>query len=521
MLWTVSSLLVGCAGGGGGADYTLHLSPVVASPQAPFEGLDRIDLVLTPEVGEALRVSLGAPSSGSTPEVTGLPALDATRIAVEGYRDGERVMRGLTEPITAETGDVEASVFVATTETAAWMSAVADGVYLPLLMPLGGGRFWLGGGVENNRSGSPSKGRDDVLTLTLAPPDDGLMLVDAGTLPLYDDDAKPSTDPVTERMGATVTALTVAGTDEGKFLVTGGGRAGAFDTNGDVSASTSLYDPATDTWEDLPAAGKLKEARSEHIALENLLGNVVVWGGFGSELYLPNTPEYYDAASRSFTELDVAVGLGFLDSTIADLGTDGTLLCGGAAISGAEWTSSTTCVRVRLDGSGLDTFEDLPAGLAGAAMITLADGRILLTGGATAANAVQNGDSVAARASAWLYTPNTGHWGALSSSMTLARAGHRMVLLADGRVLIIGGASSYNLSIPPTDALSCVELYDPTDGSFSAVDGCDETDDAGGMPGRAYKPQVAYDPDYGVLIAGGLGADGSAQGGVSLFVPGE
>jgi hypothetical protein len=104
--------------------------------------------------------------------------------------------------------------------------------------------------------------------------------------------------------------------------------------------------------------------------------------------------------------------------------------------------------------------------------------------------------------------------------MNMARAGHKMVLLADGRVLIVGGAESYNDTGGAANPVSCLELYDPTDGTFGIVDGCTTSDDSGGLPGRAYRPQVAYDPDYGALIVGGLGADGSAQSAVSLFVPG-
>lgn len=521
MLLAVMGVFVGCTGGA--ADYTLHLTPVAASSQSPFEGLDRIDLVLTPAVGDALRVTLGSPSSGATPEITGLPPLEDTRIAVEGYAGDTLAMRGMTEPLTASDGVVEAKVFVASTETTAWLGALPEGLVLPMVVALGEGRFWVGGGATNNRGGEPRKENDAVQVLSLAPPDENLAFVVTGTLPGYTD---ADGSQQTARMGATVTPLTVSGTDEGKVLVTGGAPLDPLLYDGQTTKSAALYDPATDTWEELPAADALKDYRTLHLAIENLLGNVVVWGGLGKVergsdggVELPNTIEYYDRAARSFTSLGRA-DLGFLGAFAADLGNDGTVICGGADINGSAWTSTSTCVRVALDGSGIEAFADLPAGLAGAAMLTLEDGRVLLTGGATTTTGVGTDVDVAARSSAWLYNPETEQWGSLSAQMGVARAGHRMVRLADGRVLILGGAESYNAIATPTDPVSCLEIYDPVDGSFTSVDGCDASDDAGGLPGRAYQPGVAYDPDYGVLVVGGAGADGSAVTGVSLFVPG-
>ncbi len=517
MLRLVMGVLAGCTGDGGGADYTLHLTPVTSSAQNPFEGLDRIDLVLTPASGEPLRVTLGAPTSGSTPEVTGLPPLEETRITVEGYRDGLLAMRGLTEPLTASSGTVEAEVFVARTDASAWMEPLAEGLHLPLVAPLGNGRFWIGGGVTNNRGGEPRKGNDLTQVLSLAPPAEGLAFTTSGALPTYTD-----ADGVeqTARMGATFTPLTVAGADQGKLLVTGGSSTHPFLYDGQTTKNVALFDPATESWE--PVESELGEFRSLHVAIENLLGHVVVWGGLGlvdfDGVELPNVVEFYDRDARTITEVGQS-NLGHLSATAADLGSDGSLLCGGARLGGSGWTSSTTCSRVPIDGGSVESFTDLPAGLAGAAMLTLDDGRVLLTGGATASTTVDSATYVAARTSAWLYNPETGQWGSLSSSMAVARAGHRMVALADGRVLVIGGAETYNPFFPPPDPVSCIEIYDPDDGSFTSVDDCDASDDAGGLPNRAYEPQVAYDPDYGVLVVGGLAADGSAATGVSLFVP--
>jgi hypothetical protein len=324
-------------------------------------------------------------------------------------------------------------------------------------------------------------------------------------------------------MGAAVTPLTVAGTDAGKLLVSGGAPIHPYLYDGQPTASVALYDPATDGWEELAEGSALREPRALHLAVENLLGNVVLWGGLGvvdsDGVLLPGAIEFYDRAARTVRELDVAA-LGHVSAAATDLGADGTLLCGGARLGGNGWSSSEICARVPIDGSSTESFEELPVGLAGAAMVTLPDGRVLITGGATASTAVDADAYAEARGSAWLYNPDTGLWGALSGTMAVARAGHRMVPLADGRVLVIGGSQSFNPFFPPPDPISCIEVYDPESGVFTSVEDCTAEDDAGGLPGRAYEPQVAYDPAYGVLIVGGIDATGGAASGVSIYVPG-
>lgn len=529
MLLIVSGLMTGC-NGSSGADYTLHLNPVVASLQTPFEGLDRVDLVLTPADGTPLRVPMEAPTSGSTPEVTGLPALEGTRISVEGFMGGDLILRGMTEPLTASSGVVEADVFIASTEKTAWLGPLTNGLYLPMLVSLGEGRFWLAGGLTNDLNNAPVKGQKDMYTLTLAPPGEGLAFTSSGELPQYETKAD---EMETARIGAGYTMLTVSGPSQGRILITGGAPRDPLAGQGEASSDVSLYDPSTDTWERLGGLASLSGPHAQHLTEENLLGNVVVWGGYGEQngdrgVKLNNTVEYYNSASKEFSGAHTVTTIGSLDAMMADLGESGTLLCGGALLEDTSWYSSSSCVRVKLDGSAVtDTFKDgpngadLPEGLAGAAMVTLADGSILATGGASVpyASRASTNESVEASASAWLFNPTNERWGALSASMVTARAGHEMVLLADGRVLIVGGAESYNTNNAATDAVSCLELYDPVGGSFRPVDGCEGSDGAGGLAGGAYAPRVAYDPDYGVLIVGGIGQDGAANNGVALFVP--
>jgi hypothetical protein len=78
----------------------------------------------------------------------------------------------------------------------------------------------------------------------------------------------------------------------------------------------------------------------------------------------------------------------------------------------------------------------------------LADGRVLTVGGTE--------DFVAVGRGAEIYSPATGRW-ATADSMAHARRGHAAILLGDGRVIVSGGTK-------PADA--SVEVFDPQTGAW-------------------------------------------------------
>src|SRR5262249_10298285 len=86
----------------------------------------------------------------------------------------------------------------------------------------------------------------------------------------------------------------------------------------------------------------------------------------------------------------------------------------------------------------------------------LANGQVLVSGGA---------NDTAILSSAELYNPSTGKW-TFTGSMTVPRYGHDAVLLQDGRVLVAGG-------FPPTccgtPGLASAELYNPATGTWTAT----------------------------------------------------
>jgi hypothetical protein len=82
----------------------------------------------------------------------------------------------------------------------------------------------------------------------------------------------------------------------------------------------------------------------------------------------------------------------------------------------------------------------------------LADGRVLVVGG---------NEHIGLLASAELYDPSSGRWSSTGSLMT-AREYQTATRLADGRVLVAGGYSQPH-------ALASAELYDPSTGTWSAT----------------------------------------------------
>jgi hypothetical protein len=112
----------------------------------------------------------------------------------------------------------------------------------------------------------------------------------------------------------------------------------------------------------------------------------------------------------------------------------------------------------------------------------LANGRVLIIGGMET--------QIRSTASAELYDPKTGTFSP-TGSLTAARAFHTATLLADGRVLVVGGSVAAWTSNAPLDS---AEIYDPSTGRFSA---------AGPMTAARTYHTATLLADGRVLIAGG------------------
>ncbi|MGI9118541.1 MAG: Kelch repeat-containing protein [Acidimicrobiales bacterium] len=229
--------------------------------------------------------------------------------------------------------------------------------------------------------------------------------------------------------------------DDGKVLSVGGG-VGAI-----ALAATETYDPTADTWKEVARPG---QARRGHQAVVLDDGRVLVAGGLAEGSPLASA-ELYDPATDT-------------------------------------WAPTAPMATPRL----------------GHSLTLLADGRVLVAGGSAleSTEAAGGGQTIRTEASTEIFDPATGSW-ASAGSMASPRFEHSATLLADGRVLIVGGLGPVGEGgeIGP---LSSTEIYDPAANAFVT-----STDLA---EGRANHAATLLSGDS-VLVSGGAGGE---NGDISL-----
>lgn len=525
-------LLAACGPGGigGVANYTLHLVPVVPSNETPFEGAEKVELEVVSSGAAPVTVDLGSLAAGDKGLATDLPELVDATITVSAWRGDEQVAWGRATGINLVTGELDLAVFVARPGQVGWFPSYPERSFSPAVAALGDGRFISMGGAATGGTGRLNREVAGIYTLDLTPPESALAFTEAGTVPEWTDANGATHDA--GRSGFRLLPIQVAGNDEGKWVLAGGSAGSGLEDGTSVTASASLYDPDTGAFELLRDRDSLVYASSGYVALPNVQGAIVYWGGWGdspssNQVANVTNVQLYDPTSRNFRDLGVVTSVGQIDAGIADLGNDGTLLCGGGRLGDwdsdgyIDWVSQTACIQISLDG-GIGNAQPLPDSRVGHAMVTLPDGRVLLAGGASSALTprvpADPADEIPAIKDVWLYNPETDTW-AEDGKMQLPRAGHTMTVLPDGRVLVAGGASTYLLGGLASEPLSCVEIFDPALASSEMVGDCSPDDAAGGLGGRAYQPSVAVDPDYGILFVGGGESDTTVQDVVGLFLP--
>jgi hypothetical protein len=135
----------------------------------------------------------------------------------------------------------------------------------------------------------------------------------------------------------------------------------------------------------------------------------------------------------------------------------------------------------------------------------LADGRVLVVGGtATKMSLVSPGLT-----SAETYDPATGKFTPTGSLLT-RRQYHTATLLRDGHVLIAGGLPGNEGSELYMDPIAAAELYDPVTGKFTA---------AGSMKAGRFMHTATLLQDGRVLIVGGLDQTGNRVSSAEIYDP--
>ena len=275
----------------------------------------------------------------------------------------------------------------------------------------------------------------------------------------------------------------------GQVLIAGG------NSGSSLLGSAELFNPATDTFTELPESGEteLRTAREGAAAAQLPDGQVLIAGGYNdgdlqsAELFSPATDAFTELPAAGSTELGTA-RYGAVAAQLPD---------GQVLIAGGYNESSGSLQSAELFDPADDTFTELTA--AGstelhtarqfAVAASLPDGRVLIAGGQNSGGSVQ---------SAELFDPADDTFTELtaagSTELHTAREGAVAAPLPDGQVLIAGG---FKESGAP---LLLAELFDPASETFTELPEAGETE----LPIPRAGAVAAPLPDGQVLIAGGI-----------------
>ncbi len=267
----------------------------------------------------------------------------------------------------------------------------------------------------------------------------------------------------TARYGGALTVLA-----NGKVLLAAGYTGAALPVNAE------LYDPAANTWS---AAGNMTAGRFFPGGALLSTGKVIVLGGQTFAGYVATTELYNPATNTWAAGATMTAGRGLANATV--LGSGNVLTAGGyngvSFLSSAEqynpvtntWAAAGTMATARAFG----------------VYVLLQSGKVLVAGGENGVSATPTALAVAE-----LYDPATNTWSS-AGTMPAARYAAGAALLANGKVLVVGGANTAG------DAITNVDLYDPATNTWSA---------AAPLPASRAAESVVLLGNGKVLAAGGL-----------------
>jgi plastocyanin len=306
----------------------------------------------------------------------------------------------------------------------------------------------------------------------------------------------PAAAPATMRYDHADAAL-----PDGRILLVGGQ---ADRQGGDWLRSTELFEPASRSFRAGPQLA-VPRVRPEAIAID--ADRVLVTGGQESWQHAYNSAEVLNLATGSTAGTANAMGARRIHHRMVRLGTgphSGKVLVLGGFNGPVPYGDP-----VWLSTAGVDLFDPATSAFtpAGAGLNTsrglftatlLADGRVLIVGGMTA-----TGSDSQALASAEIYDPVAGTF-RFTGGLAVARFGHTATRLADGRVLVVGGEAN-------AGARSTAEVYDPATGVFTPV--------ASSVTVARRFHAAAAQADGRVLLFGGESGDFLVRGTVEVYDP--
>lgn len=510
------SLLAAC-----GADYELDLQPLIPQNQSPFADLDALDLVLEQADGSNIRHSLD--STTGSPNVSDLGLLNGTRLRLDGMKNNQVVMTGRTAGLNLDSGSAAHNIFVSEVNQMAWLEDHEHGLFGTSLVSTEEGRFYAFGGIDLKSLNNEGKKGKKIFELDLGNPLNPLVFEEVGEMPAYLGGSETATSEVTARHGASATLLT-HGPHTGKILVAGGSPRLLQSEN--ITASAFLYDPQSGALESLGAGQEMDTGHYLHQAVRDATGNVVVLGGWEPTdpgfIAMNNRFDFFDASTGQFDQKitdRTLLGAG-MSGMAAPLGTAGVVHCGGAVIrSGSEWESRDECTLITTSGTISDEIPPMPAPLSHGSMIALSSSELLVVGGVSTPSGQPVGELSPAEDAVFYYDHLSQAWQALDG-LQLARADAGLGLLPDGRVAIIGGRQQAHLfdysANSEGEVLACVEIYDPNvalnqpaKSASILQNGCTSSQETSDLPNRLHSMATAQDSEHGLLVVGGINADGS------------
>ena len=398
------------------------------------------------------------------------------------------VLRDATQAFTAKVTGTTNTAVTWSVEESSGGTIDSAGLYTP--PQNGAGTFYV---VATSQANSAASG---VAAVTVPMPQ---VTIDPVTVTLRPDGTRMFSATVS---GLTNTAVNFTVQESAGGLINSAGlytaptAAGFYHVVATSADETTVSASATVTVTTSPSVftptGNLNEARGLHTATLLPNNKVLVAYGSNSSSYTEaagyvglTSVEVYDVGTGMFTEILGDDGLGIFGHTATLLQNGTVLLTGGFINDVWDYGGSASSNGAGLYDSAtgvLGGTGNMTANRGGHTATLLADGKVLIAGGA------DTDPTETGLATAELYDPGTGTF-TQTGSMTVGRYLHTATLLQNGKVLIVGGVLT-STSAPVATA----EVYDPATGTFTMT---------GAMATAREQHTATLLADGRVLIVGG------------------